>query len=105
MISYLVRYVIALLVTLAVEALIVAALARRRHRWHAAKTSLCLNLFTHPLANRVFTGTLGSFIAVEAAVVLVETWLYAWIEHPGLRRALLWSVVANGVTMAMSPLF
>lgn len=100
-----IRYFLALLLTLAVEALIVALLARGRHRWRAVKTSLCLNLFTHPLANLAYTGTLGSFLAVEASVVLVETWLYAWIEHPGMRRALIWSVAANGVTMALSFFF
>lgn len=100
-----IRYLVALLVTLAVEALIIALLARGRHRWRAVKTSLCLNLFTHPLVNLSYTGTLGSFLAVETAVVLVEAWLYAWIEHPGMRRALIWSVAANGVTMAISGLF
>ena len=82
-----------------------ALLARRGKRWRAAKTSLCLNLFTHPLANLAYVGKLGSFIAVEVAVVAVEAWLYAWIERPGARRAFVWSAAANGVTMALSWFF
>ncbi len=100
-----IAWFVALAVTLAVEAAVIAALAHAGKRRRAAGTSLCLNLFTHPLANLAYTGTLLSFVAVESAVIAVEALLYATLERPGLRRALHWSLLANGVTMALSALY
>ena len=50
-------------------------------------------------------GTLPSFALVESAVVVAEAFAYKAILHMGWRRALLWSIAANGITMGLSALF
>lgn len=100
------RYFVALALTIGVEALVLAALARvaRSPRRPLLLAGCCINLVTHPLANLAYTGTPGSFVAVEAAVVVAEALLYAWLLRTGFTRALLCSAVANGASMALSPL-
>ncbi len=99
------RYFVALALTIGVEALVLVALARvaRRPCRAVLSTSLCINLFTLPLANLAYSGTSASFVAVEAAVVAAEALLYAWLLRPGFARALLGSALANGASMALSP--
>lgn len=93
---------VALLLTIVVEAAVIALMAGGPRRWSVVQTSVGLNLLTNPLANWLYTGTLPSFLAIEAAVVAIEALLYAVIERPSARRALQWSLCANGVTMALS---
>ncbi len=101
------RYLLALALTVGVEALVLALLARtaRTPARPLLVASLFANLFTHPLANLAYTGSVPSFVAVEATVVLAEALLYAALLKPGATRALLWSLAANGASMALSILF
>ena len=96
------RYVAALAATLAVEALVVAFLTRGRVRNRVVATSLALNLVTHPLAWLLVRDVRLPFLLVEAAVIAAEAQLYRVIERPPLLRAWLWSLAANGVTIALS---
>ena len=102
------RYLAALGATLVVEALVVAAIAPRPRRRDFVRTSLFLNLLTHPLATLVaeqLPATPVTFLAIETAVVLAEAVLYAAIERCGPRRAVLVSLAANVPTAALSALF
>ncbi len=99
------RYLAALALTLIVEAVVLAACSRGSARGRLVRTSLFVNLLTHPLANLLLTGGTLSFVVVESGVIVAETLLYADLERCGARRALLWSLIANGATMALSPWF
>lgn len=100
-----IRYLAALATTLLVEALVVALLSRGPQRATLVRTSLFVNLFTHPLANLFFAGTAPSFVALEASVVLVEAFLYALVAGVGFGRATLLSLAANVASLSLSFLF
>jgi hypothetical protein len=100
-----IRYFAALALTLLVEAAAVALLSRGEERRRLVVASLFINLFTHPLANLFFSGTAASFLAIEAAVVVVETALYAFAVRVPLRRAAVLSLCANLASLALSRLF
>jgi hypothetical protein len=100
-----IRYFAALALTIVVEAIVVALLSRGVERGRLVRASLFINLFTHPLANLLFTGTTASFVAIEAGVVVVEAFLYASVERSPLRRAALLSLAANLASLGLSRLF
>jgi hypothetical protein len=96
------RYFVAIAATIAVEALVLSLLTRRPDRRRAVVASVFVNCLTHPIAWVLNSGGLALFVAVELAVTAAEAWLYAAVVPAKLPRALLWSVVANGVTAALS---
>jgi hypothetical protein len=98
----LIHYFIALATTIAVEALVLAALARGPERKRVVTTCFFVNCLTHPIAWILSSGGLPLFAIVELAVVVAEAWLYTAVVPARWSRALLWSLVANGVTAALS---
>ena len=100
-----IRYLLALLVTLGVEALVVAALTRGPQRALLVRVSFFVNLSTHPLANLFYAGTAPSFAALEMSVVLVEAFLYAIVAGSGFGRATLLSLAANVASLACTVFF
>lgn len=96
------HYVLALALTIAVEAAVLALLTRGTERRRVVTASLFVNCLTHPIAWILNAGGLPIFVAVELAVVAAEAQLYSTVVPARYGRALGWSVVANGVTIAMS---
>lgn len=97
-----IHYFLALATTIAVEVLVLAALTRRPERKRVLTACVFVNCLTHPLAWVLSSGGLPLFAIVELAVVVAEAWLYAAVVPAKLPRALIWSVVANAVTAALS---
>lgn len=100
-----------LLLTIAVEALVYFWLLPGR-RWILLSTAGAINLITVPIANAVFApaiGTLGSFlvafVAIEAAVIAAEAPLVRAVAGAVWPESVRTSIVANGCSMALSPLF
>jgi hypothetical protein len=91
-------YLLALSLTLACEAPIVALGYRRARRWWLA--FLAVNLFTHGLLWMAQPRGWPAVISAEIMIALVEAGLYARILGGGARRALLVSVAANAVSLA-----
>jgi len=98
----LIHYFLALATTIIVEALVLAALTRGPERKRVVTASLFANCVTHPIAWVLNLGGLPIFIAVELAVVAAEAQLYSTVVPARYGRALVWSLVANGVTIALS---
>jgi len=96
------HYLRALAATIAVEALVLALLTRGTKRRRVVTTSLFVNCLTHSIAWILNTGGFPIFVAVELAVVAAEAQLYSTVVPAPYPRALVWSIVANGVTIAMS---
>ncbi|MFO1076983.1 MAG: hypothetical protein U1E73_04565 [Planctomycetota bacterium] len=92
----------AFLLTCACEIPIVAAVAPRGQRRRAAVDALAANLLTHPLAWYAYAAEWLSWGAVETLVVVVEAAVYALVTRLSWPRAALASLLANGVTMALS---
>ena len=105
------HYVVALTLTIGVEALSVAALADGAPRRRLLLVSLFANLLTHPLANLAFatiaahTGTTTAFAAIETGVVLAEALIYVQIGDCPPKRAAALALVANGASMTLSLFF
>ncbi len=101
----------ALLITLAVELPLAAALAGREVRRRVLLVALLLNVFTHPLAVLAMQ-LVGSsdlpwvplFFVIEAIVIAVEAIGYHLVAGLAWRRAALIAVVCNVTTAALSPL-
>lgn len=91
-------YLPALLLTVAVEAPLAAALAPRGRRAHLLATALCLNLVTHPLATLAVCELTGGFLLVELAVVAAEAVGYRAVGRLTPLRAAALALVANAVT-------
>ena len=92
---------ITLLITIAVEFLVLWALTRRRPAW-LLLSSLLVNCLTQPVASELYRrGTLG-FWPLEAVVCLAESVLLMALLPTRYRRALLLSVAANGSTALLS---
>ena len=96
------HYFIALGLTIAVEAIVLALLTRGTERRRVVTASLFVNCLTHPVAWILNAGGLPIFVAVELAVVAAEAQLYSTVVPARYRRALLWSVAANVPTIALS---
>lgn len=95
-------YLLALAATVAVEALVLAAITRPPRRRRVVTASLFVNLLTHPLAWALNGGGLAFFAIVESGVVVAEALLYAAVVPAPRGRALLWSLAANLPTIALS---
>lgn len=95
-------WLVAFLLTCAVEFAIVFALAPPTQRVRIAIDSLAANLFTHPIAWWLVTNGHAGFWPTEVGVWLVEATVYLGIARLPARRALATSLAANGVTLAMS---
>jgi hypothetical protein len=84
----------------------VAALSRDRSRpgVFSARVAIAFaaSLITHPLVWFVFPRAKLDYLAMvalaESFAVLVEA---AWLRAFGLRRALAWSIVGNGTSVAL----
>jgi hypothetical protein len=90
-------YLVALSLTLACEAPIVALGYRRVRRWWLA--FVAINLFTHGLLWMAQPHGWVRLISAEIMIALVEAGLYARLLGGGARRALLVSA-ANAVSLA-----
>ena len=80
-------WLLAFLITVAVELPIVAACAPRDLRRRAAVDSAFANLVTHPLAWLAVTRQLLSWTAAETLVTLVEALVYRGITRLAWPRA------------------
>jgi len=96
------HYAVALAATILVEALVLAVLARAAERRRVVSASLFVNLLTHPLAWIAVSRLTVPFAGVEAAVIVAEALLYAWVMPTDLARAALGSLVANGASLSLS---
>lgn len=95
-------YALALVLTLAAEVPLVVLLSGSVERRSVLAGAVAVNLLSHPLATLAWEGQAGSYVAIEAGVVLVEAVLYAGVV--GLRpgRAALVAVLANAVTIGLA---
>jgi hypothetical protein len=75
--------------------------ARRPDRRYWTDT-LLVNAFTNPLANYAIVEGYASFAVIETLVVMVEWPLYRALLRLKWWEGFVVSLVANGVTMAMS---
>lgn len=88
--------------TCACEIPIVGAIAPRGRRRRAAVDAFAANLLTHPLAWYAYMSGWLSWGVVEALVVAVEVVIYALVTRLRWMGAVAASLLANGVTMALS---
>ena len=86
--------VLTLLLTIAVEFLILWPLTRRPPL-KVLVYSILINSLTQPAAAYVYRNLLGALLVVELGVVLVETVLIMLLFRIRYRRALLFSLLAN----------
>jgi hypothetical protein len=92
------EYLLRLLLTVLVEAVLAAALARPGKRWRLVHDACLFNLVTHPAAT-IGQAVVGlPFLVVEMLVFGLEGVGYHTVTGLGWRRALLVSLVLNGVT-------
>jgi len=92
----------AFLLTAAIELPIVAAAAGRPLRARAAADSLAANLLTHPLAWYLYAADLLPWTVIEIGVTGVELLVYRLVTRLPWARAALATVLANGITAALS---
>lgn len=104
-------YLLALVLTLAVELPLVAWLAGPTARPRILLDALLLNLFTHPLAVLAVNHLTPpeqpwglAFVGIELGVVTVEALGYRFGTELSWRQALGLSALANTITAALSPL-
>jgi len=92
----LIHYLFALATTIAVEALVLAALTRGPERKRVVTACVFVNCLTHPLAWILSSGGLPLFAIVECSVIVAEAWLYASVvpASEGDARALVKSIEA-----------
>jgi len=95
-------WLIAFLVTVAIELPIVGACAPRGLRRRAWLDCCLANVATHPLAWLLVMSRTLSWTATECAVVLAEALIYGVVTALPWRRAALAALFANGVTAALS---
>jgi hypothetical protein len=95
-------WLFAFALTVAVELPLVMLCAPRSLRRRAATDSVLANLLTHPLAWLAIGSQTLPWTAAEIAVVIVEAVIYCGLTGLPLPRATLVSLVANGVTAALS---
>lgn len=96
------NWLVAFVLTCAVEFAVVLLVAPRPQRLRVAVDSLAANLFTHPLAYWLVTHGHAGFWPVEGAVALVEAGIYVAVSRLCVLRAVAVSCVANGITLALS---
>jgi hypothetical protein len=94
-------YLTALAITLVCEAPVVAFGYRRVRPLTLAAGFVAVNLLTHGLLWVARPSTTGRVMAAEAMIALVEAGLYARLFGGGARRALIVSVAANGLSLAV----
>lgn len=63
---------------------------------------ILLNLFSHPLAHLLYDARILDFAGVELLVILVEALGYRLVTRLSWGRAIFFSVVLNGLTVAAS---
>lgn len=95
-------WAIALVITLAVEGLVVLAIAPAVLRRRAAVDSMFANLFTHPLAWLVLGEGALAWGWAELAVFVIEAGVFSWITGMAWWRALVTAGIANGVTAGLA---
>lgn len=95
----------AFLMTVGIEAPLVALAAPAGKRRDAAIDSLALNLMTHPCAWWSVQQWPAQWTAIELAVLAAETCGYALASRVGWRRGFVLAAVANVVTAALSFVF
>lgn len=67
--------------------------------------SIVVNSFTWPIASYLYYNFLISFVAVEIAVVIVETFLWSWLLKLDYLKGLGLSVVVNLTTALIGVVF
>ena len=95
----------AFLLTAAIELPLVAICAGSGARGRAAVDSLAANLLTHPTAWYLVRAAGLPWLATEIAVATTELLIYRNITRLSWRRATTASLLANGVTAALSFVF
>jgi hypothetical protein len=96
------EYLAALFVTLAVEVPVAMLLAGSSRRRRAGATSLAVNLVSHPIAFFMVTHEVLPFAPTEILVTVFEAVGYRRFARLSPYRAALTSVLANGLTTALS---
>ncbi|MCK5945372.1 MAG: hypothetical protein KAI24_25505 [Planctomycetes bacterium] len=90
--------------TVAIELPLVLLLAPRGRRRRTAGDALAANLLTHPAAWWAVLSAGASWWLVEALVAIVEAAVYGAVTRMGWVRAMVASLVANGVTATIGAL-
>lgn len=98
MIAVLLSYLPLLLLTLAIESALVAAVARRGSRRSAVSACLALNLLTHPMATLFAWRWQVDVLALELLVFLFEWLGYAQLMRLRLVPALRYAFLPNLTT-------
>lgn len=98
MTSLLQSYLPLLLLTLAIELLVVSALAPRRRRREAVTVAAALNLLTHPAATLLGCWWFVDLLSLEVLALLVEWLGYMRLLRVGPVVALRLSLPANALS-------
>lgn len=94
-------YLSTLIATIVIESYIAIAM-NRRERGRLQLDAPLINLLTHPLARMLIGAGVLSWAVAELLIVILEAFLYATVTRLPARRAILTSVVANGVTIILA---
>lgn len=95
-------WIIAFVLTIAVEAVIAALAAPRSLRLTCVRDSVLMNFLTHPLATWLYLDGIAGFVPIECGVLAVETLIYRGITGLAWGRACVLAASCNGVTAALS---
>lgn len=105
----LIKSLLALALTVGIEAPIATLLGPRDRRRSVARDAALLNLFTNPLAQLAHALWAAPgvpwglpFIVIEVCVVVTEAAGYWWVTRLTWRRAAAVSIVCNGATIGLS---
>jgi hypothetical protein len=97
-----VTWLVAFLLTLAIEVPLAVLLAPRGLRRRVALDATLLNTFTHPLLTVALRWGVTTFWPGEALVWAVEALGYRVVTRLPVGRAVLISTVANGATVLLA---
>lgn len=94
-------YLATLIATIVIETYIAIAM-NRRERGRLRFDAPLVNLLTHPLARMLIGAGALSWVVAELLIVVLEALLYTTVTRLPVRRAIVTSVVANGVTIILA---
>lgn len=94
-------WLVSLLLTITIEAVILVGLLRRRPGF-VVLVAVLLNLFTQPLATVAVTLWPSWFYGIETVVWLIEGVGLALLLEISYRKGCLFSLLANGLTTAIA---
>jgi hypothetical protein len=96
------NWLYAFLLTGLIELPLVACCANRGMRRRAATDSIAANLVTHPIAWYLVRSLEAPWLAIEIGVATTELLIYRTITRLSWSRAATASLLANGITAALS---